>query len=356
MIGMKHWMIRLGITAAAVSCLYVAQGLLQPKYTGRVTEGSLIEEYYREEMDHDLLVLGDCEVYANLSPATLWREYGIVSYIRGSASQMAGQSYYLLRETLRYETPSVVLFNVAALKRGVQEKETYNRMTLDGMRWTEDKWNAIRETKLPEESMISYLFPILRYHSRWTELEKEDFLYFSHKPTVSHNGYYMRCDVLPAGTFPAERRQPSYEFSETSWKYLNQIEELCRENGIRLVLMKAPSIYPAWQEEYDVQIRDYAKEHGLLYLNALNEIEEIGLDFSEDTYDGGMHLNVYGAEKFSGWLGKVLSDSTALPDRRNEDTTSEIWEEKLRFYDQMKAAQEQELQENGFLHQFKEGE
>ncbi len=33
--------------------------LLMPKYTGRVLEGSLIEEYYRDEGRHELLLLGD---------------------------------------------------------------------------------------------------------------------------------------------------------------------------------------------------------------------------------------------------------------------------------------------------------
>ena len=71
----------------SAAVLFLLQRLLVPKYMGRVVEGAFIEEYYDEKSPHDVIILGDCEVYENLSPAVLWREYGITSYIRGSAQQ-----------------------------------------------------------------------------------------------------------------------------------------------------------------------------------------------------------------------------------------------------------------------------
>ena len=107
------------ILLATVMLLGFAQALLQPKYMTSTKEGALIAEYYREkDPSHDVLFVGDCEVYENFTPPTLWEEYGITSYIRGSAQQLAWQSYYLLEETLQYETPKVVVFNVLSLKYG----------------------------------------------------------------------------------------------------------------------------------------------------------------------------------------------------------------------------------------------
>ena len=87
--------------------LYMLQRLLMPKYMTGIVEGAMIAEYYEEEHDHDVVFIGDCEVYENFTPALLWEEYGINSYIRGSAQQLIWQSYYLLEETLKYETPDV---------------------------------------------------------------------------------------------------------------------------------------------------------------------------------------------------------------------------------------------------------
>ena len=93
-----------------------------PKYVTGVVEGALIAEYYPEEKNHDVIFIGDCEVYENFSPQILWEEYGINSFIRGSAQQLIWQSYYLLEDTLRYETPKVVVFNVLSMKYNEPQK------------------------------------------------------------------------------------------------------------------------------------------------------------------------------------------------------------------------------------------
>ena len=94
-----------------------------PKYMSSIREGNLVEEYYASNKDHDVIFVGDCEVFSNVSPVTLWENYGITSYIRGSAQQLVWQSYYLLEEMLEYEKPKVVVFNVLALKYNEPQKE-----------------------------------------------------------------------------------------------------------------------------------------------------------------------------------------------------------------------------------------
>ena len=146
--------------------LYLLQRLLLPKYVTDVVEGALIAEYYEEEKNHDVVFIGDCEVYENFSPVILWEEYGINSYIRGSAQQLIWQSYYLLEDTLRYETPDVVIFNVLSMKYNEPQKEAYNRMTLEGMEWSLSKVKSIQASMTEDEKFLDYVFPILRYHSR----------------------------------------------------------------------------------------------------------------------------------------------------------------------------------------------
>ena len=65
------------VLAVCLAVLWLLQMLLVPKYMTDVQEGALIAEYYEEEKDHDVLFIGDCEVYENFSPVVLWEEYGI---------------------------------------------------------------------------------------------------------------------------------------------------------------------------------------------------------------------------------------------------------------------------------------
>lgn len=319
--------------------LFFLQKLLMPKYVAGVVEGAFIAEYYEEEKDFDVIFIGDCEVYENFSPIVLWENYGINSYIRGSAEQYIWQSYYLLEDTLRYETPEVVVFNIQSLQFNTSQSEAYNRMTLEGMEWSAAKVKAILASMKEDEKFLDYVFPLLRYHTRWSELTSSDLTYMFDGKKVSHNGYYMRVDVRPVTEIPDPRILGDYSFGDNAWKYLEKMAALCEEKGIELLLIKAPSLYPHWYDQWEVQVEEFAAEHGLRYINFLELIDEIGIDYSTDTYDAGLHMNLSGAEKLANYLGQVLVDDFGLTDRRGEAHLQEIWAEKIAFYEAEKEAQ-----------------
>ena len=321
-----------GTVLVALVLLGLLQRLLMPKYMSESIEGNMVAEYYGENKDHDVIFIGDCEVYENFSPAALWSEYGINSYIRGSAEQLLWHSYYLLEETLSYETPDVVVFNVLALEFNEPRRESYNRMTLDGMRWSLSKVKSIAASMTEGEHFLDYVFPLLRYHSRISQLKAEDFEYFWEREKVSYNGFLIRADVLPAENVPTGRPLIDYTFGENAMGYLDKMTELCENKGVELVLIKAPSLYPYWYEEWEEQVEAYAEAHGLRYYNFLEVSDEIGLDFSKDTYDSGLHLNLSGAEKLTHYFGRILAEEIGLEDRREEEALAREWEEKLEAY------------------------
>ena len=129
--------------------------LLSPKYMTELVEGSMISQYYRESGGHDVIFIGDCEVYANYSPMEMYRSQGITAYIRGTSQQLMWQSYYVLKETLNYETPQAVVLNVNAMRHSEPVKEAYNRLTIDKMRWSAEKVGIIRASMTEEETFAS---------------------------------------------------------------------------------------------------------------------------------------------------------------------------------------------------------
>ena len=187
--------------------------------------------------------------------------------------------------------------------------------------------------------MFTYLFPILRYHDRWSQLTSEDFTYWFRREQVSDNGYLMQTGVKPCTGEYAQPPLADYSFSENSWYYLDKMVRLCADRGTQLVLIKAPSLSPVWWNEWDVQIEEFADENGLLYINMLEYQEEIGIDWNTDTYDAGLHLNAHGAEKAALWLGGILAKECGVPDRRGEEAICAIWAEKVNVYNERKGRQ-----------------
>lgn len=386
---------RIAIVIASVIlfvCAFVfLQALVMPKYTfSNLPEGALIAEYYDEENDHDILFVGDCEVYENYSPIVLWEEYGVTSYIRGSAQQLIWQSYYLLEEMLETEKPSAVVYNVQSMRYNEPQSAEYNRLTIDGMKLSSSKIGAIKASMTEDEELITYLLPILRYHSRWSELTADDFKYLA-KDTekISHNGLIMRTDIKPAGRIRYESVPDSFTLGENAMSYLQKMADLCEEKGVELILVKAPTL-PYWFPQWDEQVVDFAIENDVTYLNFVDiygldfsgksgYIEYVSdsdatviirgetvsasdllsctdlvsesdiLDFNVDTYDQGSHLNLWGAEKLTRVFGRIVTEIVEFPDHSEDTALAEDWANKSERYYNMIADQKYELETYGYL-------
>ncbi len=391
------------LSTGMILILFLAlQRLVEPKYAEDILEGNFTSEYYDETTSHDVLFIGDCEVYENFDPIYLWKHFGITSYIRGNAQQLAWHSYYMLEDTLRYETPKAVIYNVQALTHAEPQREEYNRMALDGMKWSKTKFDAIRASMCNGEHMLDYVFPLLRYHQRILDLSKSDLTYYWKARKVTHNGYYMRIDVLPVSESDvadptwllgekdadvSEEEEEEGDLIEDPWSdiegadeeeegvddtnvpviddpkegqpfgsyplaYLDKIRTLCEETGIQLILIKAPSLAPQWYPSDNEQITAYAAEHNLPYLNFYELLKETGIDYETDTYDGGLHMNLSGANKLSAYLGQVLAGQYGIPDHRNDSKLAAAYEKKISFYEEMKKAQQEELDRYGEIRNY----
>lgn len=306
--------------------------LLSPKYMTDLIEGNMIAEYYDELKNHEVIFIGDCEVYANFSPMVMYEEAGITAYIRGTPQQLIWQSYEILEETLKYEKPKTVVFNVNSMRYAEPISEAYNRLTIDKMKWSKEKVNIIKESMTEEEKFIYYVFPILRYHSRFDKLTNEDINYFFSKKKNTFNGFLINKKIKSVGSLPTKKILGNYEFDEICYNYLDKITNLCKKNNIELILIKAPSLYPYWYDEYENQIKKYAETNNLQYINLKDKVDEIKIDYKYDTYDAGIHLNLTGATKLSKYFSKILKEKYELTDYRQDILVNSIYNRKIQEY------------------------
>ena len=343
-----------------IAILLFLQRLVTPKYVTSLEEGAMTAEYYDNAGSNDVIFFGDCEAYETYSPVYLWDNYGVTSYVRGNSQQMIWQSYYMLEDTIKYEKPKVAVLSVCDMMHddpdstdNDDEREAYNRMCLDGMRWSVTKVKAINASMTSDEKkrsgIWSYVFPLLRYHDRIFELESEDWEYlFKKGDPVTDAGYLMQVGV-DSGTDTNYPEKPlvNYTFSDLNYEYLNKFVDLCRENDIIPVLVKSPSLYPIWYDQYDEQIRAFSEENDVLYINTLDIQAEYGLDWATDTYDKGLHLNVYGVEKVTDYVGKILISEYNLEDHRNDTTLAVKWSELSTAYAERKQRLTEEYESSG---------
>lgn len=311
--------------------LYFLQRLLMPKYQGKIKEGAFTSDYYKENINHDVLMVGDCELYENVSTVKMWEKYGINSYIRGNAGQKMWQTYYLLKEAFSYEKPKVVVINALSMKYNEPKDEAYNRMTIDYMKWSKNKIDIINASKTKNENFIEYVFPILRYHDRIFDLKEEDFKYlFNKKDNVTLAGYYPKKGVKKA--IKIKKEEKNLKFGKRAYFYLNKIRTLCSSNKIKLIIIKAPILSPKWQKNWNDEMNEYSKKYKIPYYNLYKYNDEIKIDYNKDTYDGGYHLNYKGADKIGDFLGKILQRKYGVRNRKNDKKLCKIWEKRVKIY------------------------
>lgn len=326
-----------GFIAVTVALIFLAQAILVPKYNYTYEEaiarnkeygGGMVAEYYDAETSHDVIFLGDCEFFESISPVELWEKYGISSYVRGSPQQLIWHSYYFLLDTLLYEKPKVVVFNAMEMKIGEVQSEAYTRLTLDGLKLSKYKIEAAKMSLSEEgETVLSYVFPILRYHSRWQELTADDFRYAFDKGTVTYNGYLMVTDGCEKESVAPPAPLKMVDFPPICYEYLDKIKALCDENDIEFLLFKAPTQSGKyyWYEEWERLLDEYTEKNSIRYVNGIEFREQIGFNMLEDSYDGGIHLNVNGAEKCTRFLGEILKNEYGLEDKRSDEKYAKAW-------------------------------
>ena len=116
---------------------------------------------------------------------------------------------------------------------------------------------------------------------------------------------------------------------------MEKIRKLCEKNGAELLLVSAPSPVNYDYKKHNA-LEEYAKEKGLTYVDLNMKHRDIGLDWTNDRYDRGDHLNIHGARKVTEYIGKYLKENYQLPDRRKDDNWKEWNELAGQYFEELK--------------------
>lgn len=255
----------------------------------------------------DVIVLGDSESYTSVSPMQLWKEQGLSSYVCGQPGQKIQETYFMLKTALQSQSPKVVLMET-------------NLMFRDP--------GPVKNIQSSFAETARYHFPLLRFHNLWK------LMFDGKKPGEAvYKGFSIRSSVDPfdSGDYMKETEEVQ-EMPQAVTFYMEEIMELCRRSGAKLLLVSAPSPKNYSYRKHNA-IENYAKEKGLTYVDLNLKIKELGITWQKDSYDKGDHLNLYGAQKVTRWLGTYLKQNYELPDHRN-DPAYEDWNELSKKYEE----------------------
>lgn len=234
-----------------------------------------------EKNSIDALIVGDSSAMYNISPQAMSQETGISSYNAGSPNQSVETSEDIVSSVWDYQSPRYVILEV------------------NGLFTDTSTGDAVR-------GILKAALPILGDHNNWKLLANGG-LDQSGSTLTNDLGYYPSDDVVAFTNvdYMTSNAQVS-EIPFWSRFYLAWIQKICEEHGATLVLVSSPNAKEWSQSKHDL-VADWASEHGVTYLDA-NVDSSVGIDWSQDSRDGGEHLNRSGGTKFSAWLADRLAE------------------------------------------------
>lgn len=277
-------------------------GMHNARATGFLTE---------RENSLDYVVIGDSETYSSMSPMQLWQDYGYTGYICGTPAQHIEDTLGYLQEFCEVQKPKLVIFEANALYRSSGIQEDVSRILSRSLEKT---------------------LPIFEYHDRWKSLSAADIGHVNYtwrnylkgfvptwksKPWTGESAYMKKTDKVR-------------DIQQINQYYFGQIASFCQERNIPLLLVNVPAPVN-WNYQKHNGVKQLAKSYDVPYYDMNLRSEKMNIDWNGDSRDGGDHMNVYGAQKVTHFLGKYLAKHYDLPDHR-EDPAYSSWNEDLEKY------------------------
>ena len=319
---MKKFLAKIVVFVVIFAVLFLGiTKVFTAKFTDNNCQSYTAAELYEQEPNSiEVAIGGSSQAVFCINAMELYEKYGISSYATGSPNQAILCSLGWLRELNKTQDIKVAVLDVSQLFEEV--REPYYRQTLDTMKLSMNKIDIVRQHIAESEeadSLLSYVFPIIKYHSRWEDLGKVDFT-FSTDNSPMYLGTRMADYVYSFGSYDELMRdETELESVPVMVEYqkngLEKYAAYCEENGIELVLIKTPK--EDWTETKDTETRKLADELGLEYINLSSRewCEKMGIDYHSDFKDP-QHLNVRGADKVADAVGQYLAENFDLTDFR----------------------------------------
>lgn len=326
-----------------------------------------------EDNSLDAVFLGSSSTLLSVYPMDIYKQTGVKAYNFSTAGQPIAVSYDALKRIFKNQKPAIVVLNTGNLtyKEDTGANAGFRNYS-ENIPFSMEKIELARnytEYGYPDGTM-SILFPIIKYHDRWSELTDDDFI----RVTENVDDYFYTMgayvvDYTYGTMLTAEQsdniinemieRNPSeikyrdknteeYQIkeietplrtiaiSDNNKKILKQMKDLCDENNSKLVLTSIPfrlnpmnSPDHAWGKDIQAQFEALSAELGIDYVDFTYNID-VGIDMITDTYDQGAHLNTLGARKITNYFCKYFTEQGIV------GTGSDpVWDEQLIKWDKI---------------------
>ena len=346
----KPYLLRLLKVACLLLAILVTIGILQEYVLCRNDQNRIrMRGYYLEDKDSlDMVIIGASDVYAGFSSALAYKNFGYTSFPYATESATAGSCKAQLKEVIRTQHPKLIVIEINGFlyTERNENNEGHIRKFTDNIPLNTNKIDFINEN-LATADQVEYYFPIIKYHGTWNDYPSGTTgLVTSVQQDIRGTSLLKGFRTVTTQFKPNKKVLNSQLATEEErvdltplleYKLRDLLDYCKSENITNVVFMRMPHLI--YKKTYKRVKKanaagDIIKSYGYDFYNFERGYEEVGIDPKTDFYNWD-HLNIYGNEKFTNYLSKLLIDKYQLTGGGLTDKQKEDWDTAVEYYDKL---------------------
>jgi len=265
---------------------------------------------------------GNSDLYSAIAPTVVWQTAGITSTNVASPLQSVRQSYMMLEQFLKKQSPQVVVIETDMLYKHQPDRDRdYSKE--QGEQALDTLFDMTDAERM--DDFIKSRFSIFVFHDKWKALFKTQKM--AERDLASH-GYHLSLKVKPFKLEDFMKKSDNLDtMTYVQEQGITDVINLCKSKGIQVLLMEMPSMN-SWSYERHNAMEAFAKAQGVRFLDFNVLWDELGISEKTDFRDRGNHMNYYGAQKVSAYYGEYLAQEFGLEDLRGNADYS-FWDDSI---------------------------
>ena len=311
------------------SIIYSQGDLFVKKKSGHKTWNSF---YNQKPNSIDMLYFGNSHLGNGLDLNVVSVKTNAKVNTLYSTGQVLSQIYYSFKESLKYQTPKLILIETFSIpddtifyfKDPVRESEIPFKakvQSLDSKRMGKVKIDEYFDL-YQNEDFISTLFPFVRNHSNWsdTDLLTENLNHRLKTPNefTFYHGSSNSVSILTSERVKKYKQKefPEQDFSisENQLNYFDKIVDLAKENNVEIMLLTIPYLKEyrdqIGYDSFHNAIKNLANQYQLQYLDLNRVFDNWDHTYFSNEYVGhNQHLNYKGAIKASNYFAEFINSN-----------------------------------------------
>lgn len=306
--------------------------LLRPEDDG--AKESVAGFYAEDHNSLDMVFYGGSACYRYVISPLIWKNYGVTSYVFGTAAQPFETLPTMIAETKKSQSPSLYVVEVRNLiMDDVDQKNNkvnalalthYMRLVTDNLKLSVNRFKLIAG-EVKDKDKTDWYFDIIKNHTNWKTLNLNSLklMFYNQKSPVE--GARTVGVLQPQTEFDptacADKKTP---LGSDAQARLVKVLEACKADKARILFVSTPYVETEQSITEENTMADIIKSSGYNYLNMNYNDKELGINYKTDFYNN-RHVNTLGAVKVTDALASYIFKNFPVA-HSHTDATKQQWD------------------------------